>query len=154
MTDSLFVENIFEPEAEPKSAMTVVRLSELLKPIPGTELALILERYMEAIRDGTIAAVPHPGQRFTRTYIDPQTGQKRKRTLTDESILLTSAVTTWIMDCRRKVRYQNMIRTGRVETTDERLASGEDDFDHLVALRRQILKKKARDQKAQRQEGT
>lgn len=113
-------------------------LSEILKNIPSSELGLILEGYLDAVRDGIIVGTPLTGTRFTRSY--QKQGKKFKRRLQDEAVLETRELQKWLTAQRQAARLENLRHQGRVETTMERLTAGTDDLKLLAQIRRERLR--------------
>ena len=112
-------------------------LSEILKSVPPSELGLILEGYLNAVKDGIIVGTPLTGTRFTRSY--QRQGKKVKRRLQDEAVLDTRELQKWLTAQRQAARLENLRHQGRVETTLERLTAGTDDLKLLAQIRRERL---------------
>ena len=113
-------------------------LSEILKSVPPSELGLILEGYLNAVKDGIIVGTPLTGTRFTRSY--QRQGKKVKRRLQDEAVLDTRELQKWLTAQRQAARLENLRYQGRVETTLERLTAGTDDLRLLAQIRRERLR--------------
>ncbi|MFC6662631.1 hypothetical protein [Deinococcus multiflagellatus] len=68
-------------------------------------------------------------------------GKRALRKLDDEIVLPDAAFQGWLAQERRASRLAVLKVTGRVETSLERLASGEDDFRTLLEIRKGRLQK-------------
>ncbi|MFC4424928.1 hypothetical protein [Deinococcus navajonensis] len=130
---------LFTPAEEQPPRVTFERLSRLLKPLPANECHLILEQFTAALLEGHIRAVPFLGRTFTKTVIDGA-GHKTQHVIQDELIEVDKTFLEWIKRLRKAARYQVLVHVGDIGTTEERLASGEDDFQALLQARLLRLK--------------
>lgn len=110
------------------------RLSAILQDIPATEAHLIVEQFIPALLEGTVRAVPILDRKFTKTVIDGS-GQKVRQVIQDELVEVDEAFTAWLTATRRAARYQVLAHVGKIGTTEERLASGHDDFGEMLLAR-------------------
>ncbi|WP_304524150.1 hypothetical protein [Deinococcus betulae] len=135
------------PEAAPRFQL----LSALLKGIPPEELHLVLEKYHDAIKRGTVKAVSAPSNLTFEVEVVTAQGKRAVRKVEDEIVLPDDGFQGWLAQERRASRLAVLRVTGRVETSLARLASGEDDFKTLLEIRRGRLQQpKAEKQKAGR----
>lgn len=116
-------------------------LSTLLEGVPPEELHLVLDHYEDAVARGTIKAVPlEASEPFSVAVINPQ-GKRLTRRVEDEIVLPDEAFHAWLKAQRKASRLAVLAVTGRVETSLEKLESGDDNFQKLVEIRRKRLQK-------------
>lgn len=115
------------------------KLSLLLRDVPAEECCLILSNFESAVMRGIIKALPLSGQHFGKVVI-LESGQKKRRSLQDEVVVVDDGWVRWLAEQRRESRYRVLAHVGHVATTVERLKSNEDDFDRLLDIRRKHLK--------------
>lgn len=118
-----------------------VLLSSLITAIPPQERRLVIDGYEDAIRRGIIRAVPVEGKPIPIS-MSGSGGKRVRRTLREEWVRDTPELKEWITAQRTESRYAAIAATGRVVSTVERLESGEDDFERLAEIRRQLLRRK------------
>ncbi|WP_216325655.1 hypothetical protein [Deinococcus aestuarii] len=115
----------------------------LLRDLPPAERSLVVEHYEDGVRRSIIRSVQLEGTSFTvRMLAGGQTG--RRRSLQDELIRRTPEFEEWLRVQRTESLYAYRAATGRATSTLERLRTGQDDFNRLADLRRQLLRGKGR----------
>lgn len=116
-------------------------LSELLKDIPPEELCRVLEHYEDAVIKGTVKAVPAPAEEGFSVDLVTAQGKRATRRVEEEIVLPDPAFFTWLNAERKASRLAVLAVTGRVETSMDKLAAGDDDFQKLLDIRRRRLQK-------------
>lgn len=108
------------------------QFSVILIDLPDDERSLIIEGVRDAVAKGVFKAAGLDST-FRATYRD-DTGKRIRKTVQDLAISFSPEFSTWLEAQRRASRHQAMVRSGRVQTTMQRLLSGEDDFEQLADL--------------------
>ena len=116
---------------------TYVQLSALLAGLPDDELSLIVEGTLDAVVKGVFRAA-RLVDTFKIAYRDTN-GKRIRRTMPDLAISPSPEFEAWLLAQRRESRHRAMVWSGKVQTTMQRIVSGEDDFEKLADLTRRTL---------------
>ncbi|ABW35004.1 hypothetical protein Dgeo_2961 (plasmid) [Deinococcus geothermalis DSM 11300] len=116
-------------------------LSELLHDIPPEELQLVLDHYEDAVLKGTVKAIPAPAGQVFSVELITALGKRATRKVEEEIVLPDAAFHTWLAAERKASRLAVLAVTGRVETSLDKLARGDDDFQKLLDIRRKRLQR-------------
>ncbi|GGB73877.1 hypothetical protein [Deinococcus soli (ex Cha et al. 2016)] len=116
-------------------------LSQTLSDIPAEELHLVLDHYEDAVMRGTIKALPLEGAEPFQLPVVNHQGKRVNRRIEEEIVIPDDAFEQWLKAERRASRLAVLAVTGRVETSLEKLTSGDDDFSKLLDIRRKRLQK-------------
>lgn len=135
--------SVMNSSPEPAAPDGYLRLSEILRGTEFPERTFVVTHYDDAVRRGVIQAVVLEGQPFQVRYW--QGDSSTRRTLQDELILRTPELEEWLRVQRLESRYAHRAATSNAATSLERLQNGQDDFQRLAKLRRQLLSQKTRD---------
>ena len=116
-----------------------VLLSVLLAKIPRGEQSLILEGIHAAIGTGVVDGVALAGQPSIKVIYRDSEGARVRRTIQDLLLQPTPAFESWLREQRQAARLRAMTLSGKIESTLDRIETGEDDFGALADLTRRMF---------------
>ncbi|BDP43763.1 hypothetical protein DAETH_37320 (plasmid) [Deinococcus aetherius] len=132
-------------EARGKSTkLELIRLSTWLQSVPEAERARAIKELPNAIRKGTIKAIPVNDPAFEISYLYPS-GRRYTRTLNELAVCLDQNAKNWLQEQRRESRYDRMGVTGKPITSFDSLLQSEEDIPRLARIHHRHLNRKITD---------
>lgn len=133
------LDRLTDNEAASPTLPKRVQLSVLLATIPRVEQGVILENIHAAIGTGVVDGVALADQPSIKVIYHDSKGARVRRTIQDLLLQPTPAFESWLRERRQAARLRAMTLSGKIESTLERIETGEDDFGALADLTRRMF---------------